>query len=274
MNDKYTDCYDSTKFHYIIQQIYVDMLIDIFGEEKIKEIERHHNAYTLIEELSNIAGSKEDAQKLLMLMDDELNCYSNDLEISSDTSVEIQQMLCTYFLENEQKKLLESNEENYKFNYICYLDNTYEFKSNLNKEITMINILYGNNELITELSNNTKWYDKKVDEYSKPFLNQYEIDLEEINDLNEWINVDKTTDEINVENNNFIRTSIIDESYIITNSIDNELVRNNDTTTYTYNIFIKKGYLLYGEKEEILKYISEDKLNLVLEKISPTQKQL
>ena len=248
MNAKYTDYIDPSSLSYPIQQVYADMLIDIFGEEKMKEIEAYGNADTLIDELSNITGTKEDAKRLIMMMDDELEATSNNIEISTDTSIEIKQLLSTYFLQNEQNKLMNSDKNNYILNYISYINNCNEFKNNFYNYYTRSSITYtyfefDNNKDYQTISN---WFNIEEKRYAEPFLEMYVIDEDVINDLNTYIFVDEINTNIETDNSNIKCYKSVDDTYLL---------------------HVTKAYLLYGNKEELLKYISEDKLNEVLDNI-------
>ncbi|MBP3461929.1 MAG: hypothetical protein J6K21_05965 [Bacilli bacterium] len=257
MNAKYTS------FTYTTQKNYIEMLIMILGEEKLKEFEENGDLESLINSLEKIDGTKEDAIKLIMLMDDELNSINNNIIYSKENKIEIRTRLMNYFLKNEKLKLDNSTEFDYMIRYSNYVENCDEFEELIKRQIICIE--QGNDkdnneriEIEKETSSRMEelFNERKINNLDK-YLNKYNLTIDEINDFNSWILVktEATEEKIKIENENI---KIEYQDPITYTSQDGEL-----KTLYMYQIYIKKSYIIDNE-EEILKYISPEEYINVL----------
>ena len=250
MNARYTDDICDEIISYPVQQIHIEALIKILGEDKLKEIESYGNSDILCEELAKITATKEASKRLLLLMDDELKTSQYDLELSKDTRLEIKRILSSYFLAKEQQELLNCDDSDYIKNYLKYLDDCSEFKS-LFGDYLKINIrLYDTTQAQEEYDIMTEWFDEAVELYSKEFVEKYSIDSEKVKELNTWV---------------FIKED--DTTYPKTNYLKSKPAENN-----TNILCMKKAYLVYGNKEELLNYMTDEELNNILDEMNEKQR--
>lgn len=247
---------------YATQKNYVEMLMMILGEEKIKEYEDNGDLNSLLNALEEISGTKEDAIRLIMLMDDELKSENNNITYSKESKKEIRLILMNYFLQNEKNKLNTSTEFDYIVKYSNYIENCDQFEILLKKQNIYLkkddmeesySRIDMEKEVISELE---EIFEKRKIDNLEEYLNKYNLTIDEANDFNSWILVktEACSEKIDIPNENIK----IEYQEPITYN-DNGKVK----VLYMYQLYIKKNYII-DNKEEVLNYISlEEYINVL-----------
>lgn len=256
LNSKLTDK------NYYIPSITLNLIELIINEKEILEVEDSGTILDVCDKLASIYGTKEEALKLIMMMDDELTCYEHNIYYSKSSKIEMKKMIMKYYFEKISFNLLNINYKNiikiindfekYKESFKHYLKFNYYYNPvdlDLNKDN---NKVFDSKKEIVEF---LRTFDDYYKEYILSFLNNYTLKNKRIN------KIDNSEIKEKLEGEGYIYTErqVYDGIYIINDeNFLTERIKTNDPDIYVYDIYIKKDYLINSDIKDILEFISLD----------------
>lgn len=183
--EEYLNTYSDT---YNKGQTYARIMCELIGPEKIKESFFGNNIDIVLEELSNICGTKKEAQKFISLLDDEARCdttlmTSNDRQEKIDaleTKKRVSPVIDTYiriYYENKFNRKIDEDKLMLAYMDSLRLTNNLQSEFYHENNIEKINVVkhYFNSDLLNIDKQVTVEYIYKNIE--KKNINKYDIEL-------------------------------------------------------------------------------------------------